>query len=491
MFARAMLMIVSKVIAHSAFLLIGVVLAHSLDQAEFGTFNQVWLVNKSLLYLFELGLPVSVYYFLPRLAADQKKGFILQTMASLTLFAIPFSVSMVLLAEPLSIHFNNPALAYHLRLFALYPLVTLPTISTEEMLLSLEWTVAAAVFESVTRIAMIVAVAIAAIGGNQLDWVFKALILSGVVQTLLGTWLVWQPVRQQPLKLSIAEWKAQFAYAVPYGLSTLSGVLNYQVDKILVSLFNPPAVFAIYAAGAFEIPLSGVTSLPVVSVMMRDLTQLFAAGDRKGFLDLWHQSMRKLAVPIFAVITFLMVFAEPVVTLLFSTTYIDSVWPFRIYLLFSPIRITVLEYILAALGKPQAIFKAQLIAMIGNLMLGYVLMTTIGWIGAAGSAVLAGYLFATLQLAQIRERLQVGWGEVMPWRDLGKVGVVAISAAVGTLPISYLAIASIWKLSLGFLAYLVIYLMGSLRVKAISTTEIQALVNWILSFVRSIFEKSH
>jgi O-antigen/teichoic acid export membrane protein len=489
MFARAMLMIGSKVIAHSAFLLIGVVLAHSLNQTEFGTFNQVWLVNKSLLYLFELGLPVSVYYFLPRLAADQKKGFILQTMVSLTLFAIPFSASMALLAEPLSIHFNNPALAYHLRLFALYPLLTLPTISTEEILLSLEWTGAAALFESLTRIAMIMAVAIAAIVGNQLDWVFKALILSGVVQTVLGTWLVWQPVRQLPLKLSVAEWKSQFAYAVPYGLSTLSGALNYQVDKILVSLFNPPVVFAIYAAGAFEIPLSGVTSLPVVSVIMSDLTQLFAASDRKGFLALWHQSMRKLALPIFAVIAFLMVFAEPVVTLLFSATYVDSVWPFRIYLLFSPIRITVLEYILAALGKTQAIFKAQLIAMIVNITLGYLSITTTGWIGAACSAVLAGYLFATLQLAQIRERLQVSWGDVMPWRDLGKVGLVAIATAICTLPISLLAVGSFWKLSLGLIAYVTVYIIGNLKIKTISVSEIQALTNWLLVLFQSALMK--
>jgi O-antigen/teichoic acid export membrane protein len=301
--------------------------------------------------------------------------------------------------------------------------------------------------------------------------------------------LVWQPVRQLPLKLSVAEWKSQFAYAVPYGLSTLSGALNYQVDKILVSLFNPPVVFAIYAAGAFEIPLSGVTSLPVVSVIMSDLTQLFAASDRKGFLALWHQSMRKLALPIFAVIAFLMVFAEPVVTLLFSATYVDSVWPFRIYLLFSPIRITVLEYILAALGKTQAIFKAQLIAMIVNITLGYLSITTTGWIGAACSAVLAGYLFATLQLAQIRERLQVSWGDVMPWRDLGKVGLVAIATAICTLPISLLAVGSFWKLSLGLIAYVTVYIIGNLKIKTISVSEIQALTNWLLVLFQSALMK--
>jgi O-antigen/teichoic acid export membrane protein len=222
---------------------------------------------------------------------------------------------------------------------------------------------------------------------------------------------------------------------------------------------------------------------------MGDLTQRFAAGDCKGFLALWHQSMQKLALPVFAVITFLMVFAEPVVTLLFSATYADSVWPFRIYLLFSPLRITVLEYILAALGKTHAIFKAQLIAMIGNLILGYVLITTIGWIGAASSAVLAGYLFATLQLAQIRERLQVSWKDVLPWSDLGKVGLVAIATAICTLPISLLTVASFWKLGLGLIAYAMVYIVGNLKIKTISAGEIQALIGWLLSLLQSALKK--
>ena len=478
MFARALLMIASKVVAHVAFLLIGVVLARSLDRAEFGTFNQVWLINKSLLYLFEFGLPVSVYYFLPRLAIDRRKGFILQTLVSLTIFAVPFSLVLYLLADPLAVQFNNPALADHLRLFAFYPLVILPTVSTEEILLSLGHTGSAALFESLSKITMISAVAVAAIVGQQLDWVFKSLILYGIVQSLLGLWLVWQPVKRLKLVISWPEWRSQITYALPYGFSALIGALNYQVDKVLVSSFNPPAAFAIYAAGAFEIPLGGVTSLPVVSVMMGDLTQKFAAGDIEGFLALWHQSMRKLALPIFAVILFLMVFAEPVVTGLFSQTYVESVGPFRIYLLFSPLRITVLDYVLVALGETKAVLKAQLMAMVGNIVLGYLLLHSVGWMGAAVAAVIAGYLFAILLILKIRQRLRVSLVQIAPWADLAKVGGVAVIAGMGCLPVLALPLSAIAQLLLGGVVFSTIYLLGSLSIKAITVAEIQAGLQW-------------
>jgi Polysaccharide biosynthesis protein len=114
MAASAMLMILSKVISHGCFLLVVVVLARFLDRADFGTFNQVWHVNKSLLYLFSIGLPVSVYYFLPRLSDSKIKSFTLQTMLTLSLLALPFSASMYLLAAALAVHFQNPGLAYYL-----------------------------------------------------------------------------------------------------------------------------------------------------------------------------------------------------------------------------------------------------------------------------------------------------------------------------------------------------------------------------------------
>ena len=46
-------------------------------------------------------------------------------------------------------------------------------------------------------------------------------------------------------------------------------------------------------------------------------------------------------------------FAKPAVTTLFSSKYEASVWPFRIYLLFLPLRITVFGQVLVSLGETR------------------------------------------------------------------------------------------------------------------------------------------
>ena len=487
--ASAMLMMLSKAISHGCFLLIAVVLARSLEREDFGTFNQVWLVNKSLLYLFALGLPVSVYYFLPRLPDAKIKGFILQTMVSLTILALPFSISMYVLADWLAIYFNNPALAYYLRLFALYPLITLPTISTDAILIALGRTNHAALFEIVTKTAMVIAVAAAGILEQRLDLVFKALVVYGIAQSVLGLWMVWQPVRRIKFHFSLADWKSQLAFSAPYGFATLAGALNYQVDKILIALFYPPAVFALYAAGAFEIPLAGVTAVPVVSVIMGELTKKFESGDIEGFLQLWHQSMLKLALPVFAVAAFLMVFTEPVVVGLFSAEYVDSVWPFRIFLLFVPMRITVLEQVLASLGETKFVFKAQLVTMAINIVLGYTLIRNAGWLGPAIAAVFTGYLFMAAVLFEIRERLNVSVGRLVPWQGLSRVVLVAIIAAAGAAAVKLLGTNPVWVLSAGSALFATIYLAGNLKAKSITASDLQTLWSWVLLAPGSLTRK--
>jgi O-antigen/teichoic acid export membrane protein len=486
---RAMLMVLCKTVSHLCFLLVAVVLARSLEREDFGTFNQVWIVNKSLLFLFGMGLPVSVYYFLPRLREAEAKSFILQTMLSLATLALPFSISMYLLADTLAVYFQNPALGNHLRLFAIYPLVALPTVSTDAVLICLGRTKSAAIFEIVSKIAMIVAVAGSGIVGHRLDLVFKALILHGVAQLLLAIWVVWQPLRGVKSRFSFADLKSQIAFAVPYGFSEVVEVLNYQADKVLIALFYPPAVFALYAAGAFEIPLAGVTSVPVFSVTMAEFTKRFAAGDIEGFLELWNQSLLKLALPVFAVAGFLMIFAEPVVTGLFSSEYADSVWLFRIYLLFLPLRITGLGQVLASLGETKFVFKAMAASMIVNVSLGYLLLQSLGWLGPALSAVCSGYLLAALIMLEMHNQLGVGFERLMPWRALARVSSVAMLAAAASLPVVLLSIGSIWKLAAGFVIYATIYFMGNLKTNAITRGDIETLQSWVWITSRSVLGK--
>ena len=295
--------------------------------------------------------------------------------------------------------------------------------------------------------------------------------------------MVWLPVRNTPGGITLSGWRTQLVYAAPYGLGTLAAVLNYQVDKVVVSLFYPPETFALYAAGAFEIPLAGVTSVVVLSVIMPEFVRRFQSRDVEGFLTLWHHSMLKLALPIFAVAGFLMVFAGPIVKIAFSAQYAESVWPFRIYLLFLPLRITVWSQILAATGDTATVFKAQVKAMVFNVILGYVLIRNLGWMGGAVSALLADYVFSALLLRQVGRRLEVSVRQLVPWGGILRVTVLSIVASLVCVPIIKLGLPIVWELLSGFVLFTTVYALAALKADLITGDDILTVRRWLtLSF---------
>ncbi len=62
-------------------------LARSLGPEGFGSFQQVFLFN-ILFIIFCLGIPETMYFFLPRLSEDERQSFIGQTLMLLALSAI-------------------------------------------------------------------------------------------------------------------------------------------------------------------------------------------------------------------------------------------------------------------------------------------------------------------------------------------------------------------------------------------------------------------
>src|SRR4030095_4473968 len=174
---------------------------------------------------------------------------------------------------------------------------------------------------------------------------------------------------------------------------------------------------------------------------------------------------------------------------LFSSEYADSVWPFRIFLLFVPMRITVLEQVLASLGETKFVFKAQVGTMIVNVVLGYMLVRNAGWLGPAIAAVLTGYLFAALLIFEIRHRLNVSLGRLVPWQLLVRVALVAILAAACSATVTLLGTDSLWKLGTGLVVFAAVYLIGNLKTKSITAGDLQTLWSLVLMAPGSLTRK--
>jgi O-antigen/teichoic acid export membrane protein len=139
------------------------------------------------------------------------------------------------------------------------------------------------------------------------------------------------------------------------------------------------------------------------------------------------------------------------------------------------------------LGETKFILSAMTMSLVANVILGFALIRTIGWLGPALSALLTGYLFAGLIMIAIRKRLNLTFGRLLPWRALGQVSLVAVLAAAGSLAAVFLPIGSVWQFASGFVIFATIYLIGNLKTNAITQSDVDTVRGWMWVASRIVF----
>ncbi|MGH7630719.1 MAG: lipopolysaccharide biosynthesis protein, partial [Gemmatimonadales bacterium] len=433
---RTLVFTAARVAGSGSILVLFVLLSYLLSAPEYGTFRQVWLVNKGLLDILALGVPLSVYYFIPRLAEEHKRHFVAQSFLVLAGLGLTLAVGVFLSAGVIARVFDNPQIEPLLRLFALYPLFVMPVTGLESVLLSLGRSGQYSGFLILDRLGLVATAAVAVLVGRSLNALFLALVAFGAVELVAGGWLAWYSVGHLPRGPGGWRIGEQLRFALPSGLANLVDVINVEVDKLMAAAFFTVAQFASFANGAFEVPFLSVIVGSVGAMLLPEFSREHARGDRGTILRLWHGAITRVAKLLAPATVFLFVMAGDVVQLLFSSKYADSVPIFRIYLLILLPKLAWFGPTLVALGRNRAPFYGSLIAVGSNVVLGYLLIHWIGLPGPAVATVVTAHLLMLYYLVLLQRTLRITWGETFPLRPVLLALVVAAIPGVLILPVA-------------------------------------------------------
>lgn len=440
-------------------------LSRTLPPEVYGSFRQVWMINKGLIEIFSLGLPLSILYYLARLPDQQKGWFIARSVALLCAGATATGVAIFLAADLIAEAFGNPPIAPLLRMFAVYPVLIAPSLAVNNVLVAEGRVIRLVYFSVASRAAVLAAGAVGVALGGNLATLFTLILIAGVLEITAALLLLRAAARaagvtDRPGQLERPPTiREQFAIALPTGLSNMVGIINQELDKLIIAGSFTVAQFARYANGAMEIPLLGTIVSSVSTVLMPEFTRRFGDGDRRGVLTLWHDSVCTVGLMQFPVLIFFGVYATDVIVLLFSDTYRESAIVFQIYILASVPRLTWYGTLLVAIGRNKAPLYGSLVALAINVVLNVLLIQWIGFLGPAIATVLASWGVTVFFLSRIRSALQVGWGEVFPWRRLTSILVVGGTAALALAGLDrVVSLPTIAHLAVGGLLYTLVLL---------------------------------
>jgi O-antigen/teichoic acid export membrane protein len=426
-FRPAVLLMVGRAFASAATLLIPITLVRVFDQADYGTYKQLFLVFATLYSIALVGLSDSLYYFVPR---EPAKGgrYVANAIAGLLLAGIVCLAGLHASRQAVAGWLKNPVLSEHLDSIGLFLLFSLSATVLEIALIARKrygLASGAYVISDVVRAACFVVPMLVWPGLGMLMLWAIAFAAARLVAALVLLKREFGP----DLRFDRSLLAGQLAYAMPFALYVLVEILQSTFHQYAVSWSFDAATFAIYSVGCFQVPFVDFLATPASSVMMVRMTEELREGRPAAALGIWLDITRKLALVFFPMVALLMITSREVITLLFTAAYAASAPIFALWVT------TIALSVLQTDGVMRVQAQVRFLFLVNLLRLGLVValirpfMQALGLLGPVLVTLVALVVAKGLHLWRMQRVMGLRVGEVLPWKSLVAVlGVSAVSA---------------------------------------------------------------
>lgn len=500
---RAAWILFAKLLAFSFNLALPLLLVRRLSLSEFGLYKQSFLVVGTAIAILPLGFAMTAYYFLPR--EKENKGavifnillfnFIMGSLALLAFLLFPQFLANILISEQAAL--QEPQARG--QIVALAPLIGtviffwLFSSFLEAIALANQETKRATIFiifAQFTKAALLLSAAVFI--GNVHALLYAALI-QGVLQTIvLFTYLqkrfagFWHSFDSSMLR-------RQILYALPYGISGLIWTMQTDLHNYFVSHNFGQVDYAIYSLGVLQLPLVGMITESVASVMLPRVNYLQSVDDRREIIRLVTSAMRRQAILFYPLYGVLMVMGQEFIVALFTKQYLASVPIFLINITLLVFAIAPIDSVNRAYPELGRFNTKMRVVFFFVLIGGLLFAAQLGDLRAVIAVTICVYIVETL-ISATRASITLGvkGSDVVLLKDIGKIAVAAAVAGLITffarkalLPFD---INAKWLFSIGCAIFGIVYLIAVLLLR-IPTSQEYNMVWSIISRQWSVVSK--
>ena len=474
----------ANLLAFALSFLTPLVIVRVFDQAEFGTYKQLFQILTTFMTALYLQVPASAFYFMPR---EPNKR--LQVAMNIVAFYMLTGLlaALVFAAHPtwITYIFNNPALDEYIPLLGVALALWLIGANIEVFPLALGDVRTASMFIVLAQISKSLILISAAVMFGSLRAILWGSIIQGMIQCafMLG----YVHFRIGSLKVrpgEIFDWpllKKQLSNSLPYGVGATAQSLQADLHNYFVSHYFAAASFAVYANGCFQVPLVSLLQSSFRNALTPEVARLEASGDYRAIIHAWLNAMRRLSFVILPACALMFVVRREMIVTLFTEAYADSTPIFSIYLIVMMTQVALTSSIMRSIADFRyfrlkfslAQIPLACVALYTGIQLG-------GLLGAITAAVCLHVFDVAVCLAAICRKLGVkrkDLGQLAPVANAAMAVIVAmiVSSAVKTMvapahPIVILGVCAV--------VFAFIYLVGALLFGALTPGDKDAIYKW-------------
>ncbi len=479
MTSRVALYMFAKTIAFLFSFALPLLLVRRLSQHEFGLYKQVFLVVGTAFHILPLGVGMSAYYFLPR--ERERQG---QVIFNILLFYLMMAgiicLTFALRPQTISIIFNSSELVGYSSLIGLVIFFWVISSFLETAAVAHQEFRLATVFVISSQFTKTFLLLAAAISFGTVWGLIYAAIIQGALQTVIM--LLYLRSRFGAF-WRIFEWsmmRKQLAYALPLGIAAVIIGMQSDIDNYFVANHFGAAAYAIYAIGCFQLPIIGIISDSVGSVMIPRVSYLQKFGRRREIIELTAKMMRKLSAAYFPLYVFFLVLGREFITFLFTDQYLASYPIFAINLTLVPLAILTsgCDPIMRAYAEHRYFLLKARVALLTVLIIALWLGTSrYGMVGTITMAISISFIERFVTAIKVGRVLQIKRGEFKLLKDVGKLAIASGFAGVlaAITRQSMLGASALWILLVCGIVFAAAYFASVMLFKVMTQSERKAI----------------
>jgi O-antigen/teichoic acid export membrane protein len=429
--SRAAWLTAANSIAFGLSFIAPLLLVRMLSQTEFGVYKQVFQILMSTIAALNLQVASTAYYFMPR-APEKKLQVTINVLAFYGAVGALVAALFIFYPECSLLVFESGDLPAYMPLLGVTILLWMVSSNLEVVPLALGDVRASSVFiviSQLTKSALTVSAALAMIWAAAIQGLLQILFMFAYIRRRFGS------LRGA---FDLALFKAQIGNALPYGLGSFAQTAQADLHNFMVSSYFPPAGFAVYSAGLFQLPLLGLLTTSFAGALIPEVSRLAAAGERRAIIPIWLNAVRKLALVVVPICALMFVLRYEIITLLFTSAYIEAAPLFGVYLLTALLPMTLTGAPIRAYEEFKFFrFKLHLALLPATFGALYVGIYAAGLIGAVSALVALQTLEAAIVLTVVGRRLGFVAGDLRHLKPALKTALAAGAAALAAFAVKF------------------------------------------------------
>jgi O-antigen/teichoic acid export membrane protein len=425
---KASFLAAAGLIEYALQLVLPVILVRYLTKSEFGDYRLTWLVAETGLILFPLFMPQSLFYFLPRAAAGSRSKLVGNVFVSLLVIGW-FSALLLLVLMPIlpktiaDLQRYSPFVQIFVGAWILGSILDVLPIADGKA----GWQACAVIVFAILRISTL-AVAAVVLG----DFGSILVIMCGLAMLKIGMAVLYALFAAQEPGLGFDGQllRVQLRYSVPFAIAQGFFALRVHADQWVVAANFPSNVFALISIASVVFGVGTLIRQPLNTALVPNISFLLGQGNIDDASSLISKGYLLLGLVLPPILGLLILTADDLVELVYTSEYLGAVPLMRIYLLGQMATVFAAGHLLGVFGYGRESAITGAISLLLSIVSSILGVKLFGLAGAVAGSTISLVVWEWWAINKVAKGLGTSVFTLMRLNDIWKVWLVA---AIGLL----------------------------------------------------------